>query len=218
MGKKIQYTIGLVGSFIIIIFTHIMVLMERFEIQSFLHFLALSSTIHILAVFYFSHLNLLLERRHFGVFPVHYLHFLGLKLWHLMFKRYYIILLIFSSFSYSVNSGLDLTQGIIVFISSLCQFIFTILLFFVLWDLLSIHRLSSYIALLYGISFFPPIFLGDTPNYHYLLANPVSTSLSLPVYVMQYEDAGLIATSFLIIPLAFFLLYYLLSKRVKQWI
>lgn len=217
MVKKTQYTIGLVGSCILLFGLHLMIYLDDFEIQSFISSLSLSSSCHILILIFCLKLNLLFERRHFAIFPVKYIHFIRIKLWHLLFKRYYIILLLFISFSFIGNFQNDLRISLLIFFCTFIQYIFATILFFVLWDVLNIHRLSKHIDILFFLCLFPAITLGKSSNYIFLLFNPFSTSLSMPVYILQYGNIILFIISLLVIPIAFYIVYLFLLRNVKQW-
>lgn len=218
MLKKTQYIIGLSASVILLLGLHLAVIFENFEIQSFLGSLSLSSSCHILILTFLLKLNLLLERYHFATFPVKYKDFIIIKLRHLLFKRYYIILLSLMSFSFIGDFQLDFGLSIFIFITTFIQYIFTTILFFVLWDILNIHRLSKHIDILFFVCLLPTILLGDSSNYELLLFNPITTSLSIPLYILQYYNIILFMTSLAVIPLAFYIMNTFLLRNIKQWI
>lgn len=218
MLKKTQYIIGLSVGVIMLIGLHLIIFFEDYEIQSFIGSLSLSSSCHILILTFLLKLNILLERPHFAIFPVKYKDFIIIKIRHLLFKKYYIILLLFSSFSFIGDFQPDLQLSFFIFITTFIQYIFAIMLFFVLWDILNIHRLSKHVDILFFVCLFPTILLGDSSNYELLLFNPITTSLSIPLYIHKYNNILLLTASIIVIPLALYILNTFLLKNVKQWI
>lgn len=189
---------------------------DTYEIGYFTGYLSLSSSVIILILIFSSKLHLLPERIHYSTFPLTYLKFLIIKVKYFVFYQYFVLVLLIY-LSYLFNEKIDYFDGLLFFFCTVCQYLFTILLYFVLWDILCIKNLNKHINMLFFLSLFPSIILGNSINNKYLFLNPISNTISLPIIFLKEYNNFLFAISFFIIPLLFFLVYFLLIRNVKQW-
>lgn len=138
-----------------------------------------------------------------------------LKLKRAFFSYPIILIPFFYIIAFFINKNIPFTEGAVLFALSTSQLLFTIILYFSLFDVLTIYNSSKYTVFSGYFSLFIFI-ISNKYNLPYLnLFNPFASTIGLPVLFFPSEISLFLSTLSLI-PILFFITIYIHSKYIKR--